>query len=74
MGRHHQRKKVEELKKQKGKYYFEEAPLPAIEKMVNQSSKNAILELEFCEDRVCSFVVRDKTEDKVIFKGFIKSN
>lgn len=62
--------------KQKGKYkyYFEESQLPVIEEMVKQSSKNAVLELELREGRAYSFVVKDQTEDKTIFKGIIKSN
>ena len=59
----------------KGEYWFKKTQLPVITKLVKNSSKNAAINFDFDGDELCSFVVKDITNNNEVFKGLIqKSN
>ena len=56
----------------RGKFWYDIEQLGKIEKMVKSASPNAELKLEMKENKTVSFMVVDKTNNSVIFKGLFR--
>ena len=54
------------------KFWYDIDQLEKIEKIVKSASKNAELRLEMKGNKTVSFIVVDKTNNSVIFKGLFR--
>ena len=65
-------KKVSYTNPKKNIYWFEECQIPSICEMVLKSSKNAAFDLIEKPNEPTKFVVRDITDDYIVFEGVVK--
>lgn len=56
----------------KSEYWFELSQIPKIKELVKQSSKDALLKLEYQKDNPCEFFVLDSTNNIAVFQGLFK--